>query len=824
MRLAPTRRDGFSIGRRLLVAATAALAIAMAALVAISAFYARQAADAAFDRLLAASALSIAGAVQAEEGKVAVEAPVAALAMLGFAAEDRIFYEVVDPDGKPVTGYADLGEGLAAARSADPVFQNRTFRGDPIRVVTVGRLVALGDRAGWVTVRVGETRDARALLASELTQRAVWPLLALAALALALVHFGVQRALRPLRAIEKELRGRSPNELAPLQAPVPREVDELVTALNDFMGRLSSVFGRLSSLLADAAHQVRTPLASLRAQSEIALEETDPARLRDRLGRIHANAAQAGQIVGKILTDATLIHRLESRDAAPTRVAGIVEEALKALDPKDLQRVRSAMDPAAASAVIHGDRVALREMLRNLVENALLHAPEGPVEVVAEAAGPGRVALRVRDRGPGIPDEEKELVLQRFRRGRSAREGTGSGLGLAIVEQVAQSHGGALRLSDRPGGGLEAAVDLQAEPGSSRPSLVGALAAVALLSVAVAAGSSRAWAAEPVVTAFGEAADRHALVIAGATDKAQFAPLIEDFRSQHAGAPVIYLELDTTDLQERFLAGRLQPAPDLLVSSAIDLQVKLANDGYALAHESAFTRALPSWARWRNEVFGFTFEPAVIVYNPDLVPDPPRSRSALVQMLDRAPERFRGKVATYDIVRSGVGHLLAAQDAQVSSLFWRVTSALGGAGAQLVCCTAEMIDKVERGELALAYNALGSYAYARKAQGSRIGIVAPSDYTLVLSRVMMIPRSAPHGELARSFVDYVLSPRGQAVVAHGAGLGAILGEGPGTAAAFTAEARGPLQPITIGPWLLAFLDQQRKSRFLQSWLQIVSPN
>ncbi|WP_460449005.1 sensor histidine kinase [Alsobacter sp. SYSU BS001988] len=826
MRLAPTTPSGFSLGRRLLVAAGVALAAATVALVAISAVYSRQAADAAFDRLLAASALSIAGAVQVEEGRVAVEVPFAALAMLGFAAEDRIFYEVLDPEGKPVTGYSDLGEGLAPARAAEPVFQNLRFRGDEIRVVTVGRLISLADRAGWVTVRVGETRDARALLSAELTRRAVWPLLALAGVALLLVHLGVRRALRPLRAIEKELRARAPNDLQPLRAPAPHEVDELVTALNDFMARLGNVFGRLSSLLADAAHQVRTPLASLRAQAEIAVDETDPARLRDRLGRIHANAVQASQLVGQILMDATIIHRLESRENAPVPVAGVVEDALKSLDPAAMARIRTRMDPAAAQALVAGDRVALREMLKNLVENALLHAPEGPIDVTLEQSRPDRVALTVQDRGPGIPDDEKQAVLQRFRRGRAARDGTGSGLGLSIVDSVARGHGGALTLADRPGGGLVACVDLAAEPAPHRPALLASLlAAAGALALAALSAPGPARAADPVVTRFEAAAPSgRTLVIAGATDRAQFAPVIRDFQETRPDVAVAYVDLDTSDLQERFLAGSIQPPPDLLISSAIDLQVKLANDGLALAHDSAFTRALPPWARWRNEVFGFTFEPAVIVTNPDLVPEPPRSRSALAQLMDRDADRFRGKVATYDIVRSGVGHLLAAQDAQVSSVFWRLASAMGGAGAQLVCCSGEMIDKVERGELALAYNVLGSYAFARRAAGARIGVAMPSDYTLVLSRVMLIPRSAPSPDLARAFVDHVLSPRGQAVVAGKAGLGAILGEGPGTAAEIAREAKGPLQPITIGPWLLAFLDQQRRARFLQSWLQIVSPN
>jgi two-component system, OmpR family, sensor histidine kinase TctE len=816
---------GFSIARRLLVVALVVLGVASMVLVGVSEVSSRRAADAAFDRLLAASAFSIAGAVQAEGGRVTVELPYAALSMLGFSAEDRIFYDVRGPDGASVTGYADLGSDLPQATSATPRFDDRTYRGDPVRIVTVGRLVTVGDRPGWATVRVAETRDARSALATTLLRGALLPLGVLVALALLLVHLGVRRALAPLRALERDLHARRSNDLSPVSVPVPIEVRELVGAMNGFMQRLDHVIARLSALVADAAHQVRTPLASLRAQAEIALVETDPVRLRERLVRVHHNAVHASQLIGQILMDATIVHRLESREIEQVPLLQVVEDALQGLDGEAASRLRTSVAPELADVEIAGDRVALREMLKNLVENALAYAPAGIVEVAAELGPGGTARLSVADRGPGIPDAEKPKVLERFRRGQAAREGTGSGLGLSIVEAVARAHGGTLRLLDRPGGGLLAAVDLPVLPSQSLAQTpLHALASVVLgfcLLLSIPGTGARA---EAVVTRFPSVAVEQGgptLTIAGATDLQQFEPIIRDYQDAHRGVSVAYVQLDTGELYDSFVAGTLDPAPDLLISSAVDLQVKLANDGYARRFESEMTRLLPDWARWHSEVFGFTFEPAVIVVNPDLVPEEerPRSRLALAQLLEHNGHRFMGKVATYDIARSGVGHLLAAQDSQVSSLFWRLATALGSVGVRLHCCSGEMIDMVEAGKYAIAYNVLGSYAEARRAAGAKIAIVMPSDYTLVLTRGMLIPRSAKEPGLAGAFIDHVLSPRGQAVVGQAAGLGSVMAGPEGGVAA---AARGPLQPIGVGPWLLAFLDQQRRTRFLETWLQIVN--
>jgi two-component system sensor histidine kinase TctE len=825
-----------SIRRRVLVLTVLALLLTGIGLVALVRDYARGASDSAFDRLLAASAFSIAGAVQIEDGAVAVELPTASLAMLDFSDDDRVFYQVAAPDGAFVTGYADLGAALPAAASATPSFADGVYRGEAVRIGTVGRLVFVDGKAGWVTIRVAETRGARSALASEILGRAALPLAALGLVALGLVWFGIRYAFAPLVVMERELRRRAPEDLSPVQVPVPVEVQQLVGALNDFIARLRSVMDRVSGLVADAAHQVRTPLASLRAQAEVAVDEADPDRLRDRVVRIHQNAVQASHLVNQLLMDATVRHRLEAREATAVGLEAVIEDVRQRLDPADADRLAVTVSPDASDTAVNGDRVALREMLWNLIDNALTHAPDGTVEVAA-ALEAGRAVILVSDRGPGIPDQEKELVLERFIRGQAGQAQAGSGLGLSIVRTVVAAHGGRLALLDRPGGGLQARVELPVAAGHGTPNqdvrrrLRGlgvplVIQGVAIAAVALAALTDPGLAAPGTTTWPAPAGGSRTLTILGATDTPLFARFITDFQQLRPEIRVIYDETDTLPMYEAASAGRLSPAPDLMISSAADLQVKLANDGYAQPYASPWLDRLPHWAQWRAEAIGFTFEPAVIVYDPYQLAEAevPRSHLQLTELLEAQPDRFRHRVATYDIARSGIGHLLATQDALISSNFWRLATAFGAVEARLSGSSPEMLDRVESGELILGYNVLGSYAFARQAAGQRIGVVVPEDYALIMTRVALIPREAPDADLARAFVDYLLSPRGQALAAGVTGLGAIMPDTDGrwTAGSIAGRAEGALQPIPLGPSLLVALDDRRRERFLQTWRRLVA--
>ncbi len=818
------RAGGVSIRRRILVAAVALLLASSLILVWFILDYAARSADRAFDRLLGASALTIAGAVQAERGTVTVELPITSFAM--FSGADRVFYSVTDTRGRFVTGYEDLAGALPAADEGETVFTDIDYRGEPVRVATAGRLLSTPDGTGWVTVRVAETLSERRALANEISSNAIVPVIALTLLAMGLVWFVLGRAFAPLAGLERHLIGRGPENLSPVDLPVPTEVGHLVAALNGFMERLRTARQRLEALVTEAAHEVRTPLASLRAQAEIARDEADPAALRARVERIHAGAIHASQLVSQLLMDATVSHRLEVAEPSATALPDLLNDVAGRLDPDLDDRLTIELDKDLEDGFVVGDPVVLREMLRNLLDNAMSYS-SGAVELGARREGEWAV-IWVADRGPGIPAEEKPKVLSRFGRGSSSAGKPGSGLGLAIVERIAASLGGTLALGDRPGGGLVVRVRLPLGGRPARPKSApgsSALLAVLLGSMLVCAADVSFAATRLFEARGGEPVRR--LTIVGTTDTPLLAPLVRAFQDAQPGVEIEYFEGETLPIYRDYVAGTLEPEPDILMSSASDLQVKLANDGYAQRYESPFLERLPAWASWRDEVFGFTYEPAVIVYDPDAFSpgEVPRTRIALAELLEHDPERFRGRVATYDIAQSGVGYLLAAQDGTISSTNWRLAAAFGRTGIRLSGSSPQMLTLIEEGELSLGYNILGSYALARQAAGARIGIVVPDDYVLVLTRTMLIPEDAANPDLARAFIDFTLSPAGQAVLAGASALGSIVpgSNGPFTAERIAALGLGAVQPVALGPSLLVSLDPQRRDRFLQTWTEIVAP-
>lgn len=307
------------------------------------------------------------------------------------------------------------------------------------------------------------------------------------------------------------------------------------------------------------------------------------------------------------------------------------------------------------------------------------------------------------------------------------------------------------------------------------------------------------------------------------TDSAIFEPVIEDFSALHPEIRLRYAELDAQPLFDRFLAesAAKRPRADILLSSAMDLQVKLVNDGYAQPHRSENADQLPSWARWRNEIFGLTFEPVVMVVNPELLSGHrlPRSRIELVETLRDDPQFWHGRVGTYDIAASSVGYLLASQDARLSSEYGALIEAMGDADVRTYQNVSVLLDDIEAGKVALGYNVLGSYAKRRIDSGAKLRIVYPEDYTLAVVRAAFISRDAPNPAGAHAFLEYLMSLRGQRVLATRSDLAPVREEigGPYGRLGITGAAAGPLRPIPIGPGLLAYLDRQKRERFLANW-------
>lgn len=318
-------------------------------------------------------------------------------------------------------------------------------------------------------------------------------------------------------------------------------------------------------------------------------------------------------------------------------------------------------------------------------------------------------------------------------------------------------------------------------------------------------------------------ADAHSLIIYSTTDVAAFQPVIDDFRAAHPNIEIRYFELEAAELDERFRkeASLGVPSADLIISSAMDLQVRLVNDGYAAPHRSSNAAMLPGWARWRDEALGLTFEPVVMVFNRRMMGNRPvpRSRPELLAALRDDPAFWRDRIGTYDMTTSSVGYLVASQDARQSSDFGALTEAFRDAGVVTAGTTSGILARIERGQLVLGYNVLGSYARAHAERSPDLVIVYPSDYTLAVARTAVIPKSAPNAASSHLFLDYLLSMRGQRVLTNRSRLSAVRPEieGPYSRLGITETTVGPLRPIALGPGLLVYLDKQKRERLLTLW-------
>ena len=312
------------------------------------------------------------------------------------------------------------------------------------------------------------------------------------------------------------------------------------------------------------------------------------------------------------------------------------------------------------------------------------------------------------------------------------------------------------------------------------------------------------------------------VVIYAAADLQVVGPLIADFEQAHPEIKVVYHDLQSTDLNDRFLdeIGNSSKA-DIVWSSAMDLQMKLVNDGHAKPYRSAETSALPSWAKWRDEAFGTTFEPVCFAYNRQLLAPGaiPQTHAELVRVLQEQPERFRNRLVTYDPQRSGLGYLLHTQDLEANPVvFWNLIQVMAQAGLSTEPTTTQMLDRISSGQSVLGYNVLCSYTSSRASTDTRIGSVMPRDYTLVMSRIAFISRYAPHPDEARIWLDFMLSKRGQAIF-NQIGLHSVRTDVEDVASAETLRKQlgNAFRPIVLNTGLLTYIDQSKRELFLNQW-------
>ncbi|HEX4781817.1 MAG TPA: ABC transporter substrate-binding protein, partial [Usitatibacter sp.] len=306
------------------------------------------------------------------------------------------------------------------------------------------------------------------------------------------------------------------------------------------------------------------------------------------------------------------------------------------------------------------------------------------------------------------------------------------------------------------------------------------------------------------------------VVIYSALDTKAAQPLIRDFNALYPDIKVEYNDMNSTELYNRFIAevAAGQGGADVMWSSAMDLQVKLVDDGKAMAYKSPEAGKIPGWANYKNEAYGTTFEPAVIIYNKRLVTgaEIPTDHASFAKIINANPEKFKGKVTTYDIEKSGVGFMFVVRDYKDFAQMDSLVKAFGETSYKVYSSTGNMLEKTSSGEHLIGYNVLGSYALARARKDPGLGVVMPKDYTLVLSRVIFIGKGAKEPNAAKVWLDYVLSKRGQKIIGEQCELFSMRDdvEGEYTAAALRKKYGENLKPIPVDAEITQYLDPKKR--------------
>ena len=421
-----------------------------------------RAADTAYDRTLLASAKSIGEQLQVtgagDAARVQATVPYSALEAFEADNRSRMYVKVSGFQGEMVSGFEDLPAWRGRLPDRGPYaalvdFYDDTYRDEPVRVAVLLQPVASQDGRGMATIQVAETLELRQTLARQILFDTLWRQAALLLVLVAAVLWVVQRATRPVRELSAQLRDRAENDLSPIAATdAPRELQPLLDATNQVMGRLAHLLEHQKRFVRDSAHQLRTPLAVLKTQVQSAQRgDVEPAQA---LQEMRHTVERATQLANQMLSLAK-VEQLRQQGDAPVLDWAEIARAV-ALDLGALIAERQLdFEIATVPAPVRAHEWALRELTRNLLHNAIKHCPEGGSLTMRLLSDGRTAALTIADSGPGLPAGLRERLFQPF----AAGERGGSGLGLAICGEIVRSLDGSISLDDRLAGGRIAGLD-----------------------------------------------------------------------------------------------------------------------------------------------------------------------------------------------------------------------------------------------------------------------------------------------------------------------------------------------------------------------------
>jgi len=412
--------------------------------------YAAQIAQQGQDSILGASVTSILDAASVQDGRIEVDFPYSSFSMLGTDSDDRIFYAIYQDD-QLLSGYDGLPT-VDPKVGGDSSYRTAEFQDTSVRLAAASRMLIGADLRTQLTVSVAQTQDSLSGTLNRISRNVAIFGTGFFLLVVLLAFWATSAAIGPLARLTTSVARRGPQDLRPVVSPVPSEMVPLVTSLNSLMARLDQSLGRSEDFIAEAAHRVRTPLATVRSHAEATLQRVDREENRQAMRAMIRAIDESSRAAGQLLDHAMITFRADHLDRQDLDLVDLVQDLAVRLGPiADMRDVDLHVD-APDAVPITGDTILLQNAIRNIVDNALKYAPRESVVHIDVTASPSP-RVTVRDEGPGFPIGEIGGLSDRFARGSNADGIIGSGLGLTIAQDVATAHGGALTLGNHPKGG-----------------------------------------------------------------------------------------------------------------------------------------------------------------------------------------------------------------------------------------------------------------------------------------------------------------------------------------------------------------------------------
>jgi two-component system sensor histidine kinase TctE len=413
-------------------------------------------ANAPFDRSLGEAVGVLSDYVTEYRGQVTLQLPIAAREVLRSDTADSVYYMVLGLRGEFVAGDPDLPippDDEVPGGGGEVRYRFEHVRGTDVRIAYGWREFRQNGVPRHALVQVAETLEKRSQLANEVIRGVIVPQFIVLPVAVVLVWFGLSRGLAPLAALQARIRAREADDLSPIDPRgAPEEISPVVASFNELLERLSRNMQTQQRFLADAAHQMKTPLAGLRTQAELALRETDPQQLKRSLRQIATSTERATHLINQLLALARAEH--QSTDPARFEVVELNDLARRVVQESVPDAITRRLDlgfePAERPVRIVAVPLLVREMMLNLVDNGLRYTPAGGTVTVRIRQQDERAFIDVEDTGPGIPESERQRVFDRFYRILGTNV-DGSGLGLAIVREIVERHDGLVRIGSNPG-------------------------------------------------------------------------------------------------------------------------------------------------------------------------------------------------------------------------------------------------------------------------------------------------------------------------------------------------------------------------------------